>query len=196
MVDVRKRLPPGIDLLNWVRLTTESYAQLFQSSTALILHGNRHQYFINEANFSKGKFLPKNYLGTEDLGWDLFDRLFAHELEINAPVEMLTRAVEVPVKGLYIPNINAPQILVFDRDGKIIEQQVNPKKLEDLVFKRDLQSKGSLLVVPLIARDREEGRRAIAYLYSPETKHFNMPLAGSAAFLLAGAVIPALRELL
>ena len=101
VVDVRKRLPPGIDLLNWVRVTTESYAQLFQSSTALILHGNRHQYFINEANFSKGKFLPKNYLGTEDLGWDRFDRLFAHELEINAPVEMLTRAVEVPVKGLY-----------------------------------------------------------------------------------------------
>jgi hypothetical protein len=183
---LRPRILPGtIGLFNLIRLATSSFTALFQASTAMIMHKDRYTYFINEADFSFGKFAKKDYLGTKDLGWDRFDGLFPRELEST-----------VPKKVVIVPNINADVILTVDKEGDVIGREHDREKVEALVFDRKFQTKGSIMLVPLIPRDVESTPRAMVYLYSPETDHFSLPETGYAAHLLAGTVALTLQTLI
>jgi hypothetical protein len=193
---LRRELAPGrVDLFNWIRTTTAAFSSLFHASAAIVIHGERYEYFVNEADFSQGKFVRKEYLGTKDLGWDKFDQLFPPDLEALRANE-LTGQLSIPAKAVAIQNINSSFILVFDKEGKIVDRQVDQQKVEELLIDREYQTKGSVMLVPIIAGGKEEGQRAMAYLYSPETCHFELPQAGTAAFLLSGAAAPALKWLL
>ena len=193
---LRRNLAPGrVDLFNWIRIATAAFSSLFQASAAIVIHGERYEYFVNEADFSHGKFVRKEYLGTKDLGWDKFDQLFPPELE-ELRANELTGELTMPAKAVAIQNINSSVILVFNKEGKVIDRQVDQQKVGDLLFDRQYQAKGSIMLVPIIAGGKEEGQRAMAYLYSPETCHFEFPQAGSAAFWLSGATAPALKALL
>lgn len=172
----------GIDLHSWFTKTTQAFSGLFQCSSAMIVHGSRYQYFINKADFSHGQFVRRDYLGTEHLGWDRFDRFFVPELETGS--------------GILVPNINSALVLIFDHNGQIEARQVDQAKVDALVFDRERQRTGSLLLVPIIAGGKEGGKRALAYLYSPEAQHFDLPLGGYAAFLLAVTAAPVIRTLL
>jgi hypothetical protein len=197
VTDFRMKLVHGkIDLFSWIKMTTSAFARLFQSSAAVIIHQDRHTYFINEADFSHGQFMKDDYVGTKDLGWGRFEKLFSEELEKNEGSQLGDFQITMPAKGICIPNLNSSKVLIFDRQGEIVQTQIDQEKIDDLVFDRAFQAKGSLMVVPIVARSAGEARRAMVYLYSPEGDHFELPLAGYAAFLLAGAAAPAFDRLL
>lgn len=193
----RNMLQPGrVDLFSWIKITTFAFSKLLQASCAIVVHDERYNYFINEANFSHGQFAPNNYLGTEDLGWDRFDALFARELEENKMAMSRSVACSMPAKGICIPNLNADAIVVFDREGRMVERKLQLERVNELIFDRNFQERGSIMLVPIIAKKAEEAKRALVYLYSPEVDHFKLPIAGYAAHLLAGAAAPALKSLL
>ena len=191
---VRKNLLPGrVDHFNWIRITTSAFSELFQASSAIIIHSERYNYYVNEADFSHGRFMPKAYLGTKDMGWDRFDALFPAELEGEQTIMLANKTSSQPACGICVPNLNLDLVRVFNREGRVTTYTLDEEQVERLVFDRDLQLKGSIMVAPIIARSADEARRAMVYLYSPKVDHFELPLAGYAAHLLAGAAAPALK---
>ncbi len=176
----------GWTLPNWFRKTTAAFAQLFGCSAAMIVHGARHEYYVNHADFSHGQFLPREAMGTEHLGWDRFDKLFAEELQDPG----------TPIRAIEIPSIRGDRIRVFDAEGQVVERLVSSDLIEDFVIDRQRQAVGSLMLIPIVRREQENGRRAMAYLYSPHTDHFRLPMAGFAAIRLARASAPVIGSLL
>lgn len=166
--------------------TTQAFAHLFRCSAAIIGHGARYQYFIMEADFSHGQFMKKDYMGVEDIGWDRFDKFFPTAIEDGY--------------GIYVPNINGSAVIVFNQEGEVVWRGAEPEAIAELLIdrskNRDFMSKGSFMLIPVVVGGREQGRRALAYLYSPEVDHFDLPIAGYAGFLLAGAAKPFAKQLL
>lgn len=194
VTQVRQQIVPGrVSHFDWIRITTSGFSGLLDASCAIILHPSRHHYYVNEADFSRGQFTEKAYFGTKEmvLGWDRFDEFFPPELE-NIERSSLGAAV-LPAHGILIPNINDSRIVLFNRKGKVEEQQADPVRAERLVMDRAYQKKGSVMLVPILAGNAENAKRALAYLYSLEVDHFELPEAGYAAHLLAGAAAPALK---
>jgi hypothetical protein len=175
-------LPQLRNFYLWFKETTEAFSSLLEASAGMIVHQGRDTYFTMEANFKYGQFFGDGHFGTKELGRDRLDRLFARELQEET-------------KGLLVPNLNSDAVLVFDREGDLVDRQIDPKKVDDMILDRTYQKTGSVLLVPLIAGTENEARRAVAYLYSPQVDHFKLPEAGSAAHLLAGAAAPGLQTL-